>query len=296
MTALEKLKELASLFEREGIDDAAREAALLLTEILHISKTSLHSSPPDISKAECDKIDSLAARRVLGEPLQYIIGHVEFWGLKIHVGKGVLIPRPETELLVEEAIKIIGTRHDFSVGAYSNTPLHMKPTILDLCTGSGCIALALAKEYAGADIYGVDKSAIALPYARKNAAYNGILNVNFIEGDLFASIRPDARFYCIVSNPPYIRRDDIQRLQREISFEPVAALDGGEDGLTFYRRILKQAPHHLKDNGVIILEIGLGQADDIRQIAARHGFRDIRFVKDYAGIDRILVGRFYLAV
>jgi len=285
VTALEKLKELACLFEREGVEDAAREAVLLLTEILHISKTGLHSSPPDISKAESDRIDSLAARRVLGEPLQYIIGHVEFWGLKIHVGKGVLIPRPETELLAEEAVKIVGALH--ATPLYETTPI----TILDLCTGSGCIALALAKEYAGAYVYGVDKSATALSYARRNAEYNGIQNVNFIEGDLFASIIPDACFDCIVSNPPYIRRNDIQGLQKEISFEPVAALDGGEDGLDFYRRILREAPRYLKSNGVIILEIGIGQADDIRQIAARHGFGDIRFMKDYAGIERIFTAR-----
>ncbi len=286
MTALEKLKELARLFEREGIEEAAREAALLLTEILRISRTKLHSSPPEISDTISEKIDSLATRRVHGEPIQYIIGHVDFWGLRIHVGKGVLIPRPETELLVEEAIRLIRGCRDDAESCQAGL------SILDLCTGSGCIALALAKSFSHADVYGIDKSSAALDYAKRNAEYNRIENASFIEGDLFGSLSAHASFDCIISNPPYIRRADIPGLQKEIAYEPIDALDGGKDGLDFYRRILNEASRHLKKNGFVILEIGFDQAEDIRRLAIEHGFKDIRLVKDYAGIDRIFVGRF----
>jgi release factor glutamine methyltransferase len=284
VTALEKLRELAQNLEREGLSDAAREAELLLTAILKISKAELHSFPPDIPDAESREIDTLASRRIQGEPLQYIIGHVEFWGLRIHVGKGVLIPRPETELLVEETIKIVEA-------------LHEKPLrILDLCTGSGCIALSLAKSIPGAYVYGIDKSALALSFANRNAEENGIRNIRFIQGDLFAPVGPDAEFDCIVSNPPYIRRADIPALQREIAFEPVEALDGGADGLDFYRKILTEAPRHLRQNGLLVLESGFDQSEDIRKLAIEAGFRDIHFIKDYAGIYRIFVGRYQRAM
>ena len=293
MTAAEKLKELAGLFEREGIEDAAREAALLLTEILRISKTRLHSCPPDIDATMLEKIDSLANRRIHGEPIQYIIGHVDFWGLRIHVGKGVLIPRPETELLVEETIRLM-RMIDRCMG--EAVPCRVGLSILDLCTGSGCIALALAKEFPQAVVSGIDRSAEALAYASRNAEDNEIGNVSFIEGDLFGPLRRDASFNCIISNPPYIRRSDIPGLQKEIGYEPIDALDGGEDGLDFYRRILDKAQRYLKKDGLVILEIGFGQADDIHRLAVSQGFKDIRFVKDYAGIDRIVVGRLQKAM
>ncbi len=289
MTALDKLRELSQLFDKQGITDPAREASILLTAALDISNARLHSDPPLIEDKISIKLDSLATRRIHGEPLQYIIGHVDFWGMRIHVGAGVLIPRPETELLVEEAIKVMMDAGTERQGDRRDKKKQIE--ILDLCTGSGCIALALAKEFPQSDVYGIDRSAKALDYAKKNAESNGIRNVTFIEGDLFAPVSEDARFDCIVSNPPYIRTGDISGLQREIDFEPADALDGGLDGLDFYRRILKDASRYLKDNGPVIMEIGFDQAEDIRKLASNDGFRHIRFMKDYAGIDRIFAGR-----
>ena len=289
MTALDKLRELSQLFSKEGIEDPAKEAAMLLTETLHINTAGLHTSPPVIDEKVSMQIDSVAARRVQGEPLQYIIRHVDFWGLRIHVGKGVLIPRPETELVVEETIRIM-----MDAGAnrrLTRAEAGSRIDILDLCTGSGCIALSLAKEFPQADVCGIDKSAAALTYARRNAVYNSIENVAFIEGDLFRPLSEDARFDCIVSNPPYIRTDDIAGLQKEIGYEPLDALDGGNDGLDFYRKILQEASRYLKNNGLVILEIGFDQADAIRRLASDSGVRDIRFVKDYAGIERIFTAR-----
>jgi release factor glutamine methyltransferase len=293
VTVLDKLKELSRLFNKEGISDPAKEASIIVKATLNISTARLHTDPSLIDEKASMQIDSLAARRVRGEPLQYIIGHVDFWGMRICVGKGVLIPRPETELMVEETIKIIidsGAKRRFTRSEAGQRPEGLGINILDLCTGSGCIALSLAKEFPQTDVYGVDKSAAALVYASRNAEGNGIKNVTFIEGDLFDPMNENARFACIVSNPPYIRKGDIAGLQREISFEPIDALDGGQDGLDFYRRILAEAPRHLAENGTAILEIGFDQANDIRDLAVRAGFRHIRFVRDYSGIARIFVG------
>jgi release factor glutamine methyltransferase len=283
MNAIDKLKKVSVFFEAQGIEDAAKEAEMLITEALHISKSVFYSGDMEISDETSRHIDSLAARRAEGEPIQYIIGHVDFYGLKINVGKGVLIPRPETELLVEETIKQLKKRFTVHGSRF---------TVLDLCTGSGCIAITIAKHFPDADVYGVDKSGTAIQCATRNAAENNVRNVHFIKGNLFEPVGKMA-FDCIVSNPPYIKTDDIQNLQREIKdYEPVEALDGGEDGLNFYRMIFKNAPKFLKENGIIILEIGHDQADDMGKIAMNAGFKNVTFIKDYAGIKRILVGSF----
>ncbi len=305
MTALNKLKEVVRLFEQNGIEDAPKEAEILIAEVLDIDSSRLYSGDLEIQGSAIQQIDTFAARRVQGEPLQYIIGHVEFYGLKIHVGPGVLIPRPETELLVEETIKAMKNREELcvmgdelkdkdSLSLNSSLFTHhpsLSFHILDLCTGSGCIALALAKHFPEASVIGVDRSEAAMVYATQNAIENKVQNAHFRLGDLYGPVK-GMTFDCIVSNPPYVRRDEIPTLQREVKdYEPVEALDGGADGLDFYRRILKEAPVYLEGGGLIILEIGYDQADDIKEIAAGAGLGDIVFLKDYAGIRRIMVGR-----
>lgn len=273
MTAIDTLKKLSALFESARIADASKEAELLVTELLCISKVDLLLKNIELSKLQSDELDVLARRRMSGEPMQYIIGRVEFYGLRINVGPGVLIPRPETELLVEQVIKMCG----------------MPRMILDLCTGSGCIALALAKNFPQAQVYGVDMSDAALKYAVKNAAANSINSIRFFCGDLYAPVK-GMRFDLIVSNPPYIPKDDIKDLQIEIrDYEPMSALDGGIDGLNFYRRILAEAPQYLNAGGLVVLEIGINQAKDIKHLAEDAGFGNIRFIKDYSGIERIAV-------
>lgn len=325
MTAIDKLKEVSYFLESKGIEDSAKEAEILITETLHIDKSKLYTGSLEISDEASRYIDSLAERRADGEPIQYIIGYVDFYGLKINVGRGVLIPRPETELLVEETIKIIEIEikrirglEDKKTKFFNLTTSHplsfltSELLMLDLCTGSGCIAIALAKHFPDADIYGVDKSDTAIQYATRNAAENNVRNAHFIKGDLFSILcdSPESTtsigirnsgtvpmfavhyFDCIVSNPPYIKTADIHGLQREIKdYEPIEALDGGEDGLYFYRRILKDSPKFLKENGIIILEIGHDQADDVEKIAMNAGFKNVTFIKDYAGIKRIFIGR-----
>jgi release factor glutamine methyltransferase len=294
VTASEKLQQITLLFS--SIEAAAKEAELLLTETLGITKVQLHTAPPEISSKDSEYVDLLAARRLKGEPMHYIVGHVEFHGLRINVGKGVLIPRPETELMAGEVIKMIlaARRRQLLFGLPATDPARgeWKVTVLDLCTGSGCIALALAQEIDRASIVGIDVSDEALSYARRNAEHNWIDNVTFLQGDLFAPLPPDSTFDFIVSNPPYIRRKDIAALQVEIrDYEPLDALDGGEDGLDIYRRIFEGAPGFLTANGMLILEVGAGQSDDIRQLAAEAGFSDSGFIRDYSGIERIFIGK-----
>lgn len=296
MDAFFKIKEIAELFRQNGIEDPAREAEMLVAGLLAVDRAVLYAGDAEITADRAGRIDELALRRTHGEPLQYLTGHVFFCGLKISVGRGVLIPRPETELLAEEAIKTV-QRYAYSVRRLKkhsdfnaepgtpNTEYHLK--ILDLCTGSGCIALSIAGRFPDADIYGADASEAAIGYASRNAVANNIHNVSFRLGDLFAPLG-GMSFDFIISNPPYVRHDEIPGLQREIrDFEPLSALDGGVDGLDFYRRIFEEAPEYLGDSGIIILEAGFGQADAIRQMAQRAGFGQLRFIKDFAGIDRI---------
>jgi len=298
MTALLKIKEITALFRQSGIEEPAREAEMLVTGLLNIDRAVLYAGDADMPADRAKHIDALAVRRTRREPLQYLLGHVLFCGLKINVGSGVLIPRPETELLVEETIKIIqAEKKDESrkIGEQWKSRITDSPIrrfagslrILDLCTGSGCIALAMARHFPGAAVYGVDASWPAVEYATQNALANNVNNACFRHGDLFAPVG-GMSFDCLVSNPPYVRRDEIKTLQKEIrDYEPTEALDGGIDGLDFYRRIFKDASAYLSENGIIMLEIGLGQADAIRQLAQHAGFTQPRFIKDFAGIERI---------
>lgn len=319
-TIIEKFKEIAVILKNAGIVDALKESEMLIMEALHISKAELYTKRIVISEENSKKIDLLALRRVKGEPIQYIIGYVVFYGLKMEVGRGVFIPRPETELLVDETIKIIRQLRD-----ERNREIMR---IIDLCTGSGCIAIALGKHLPFVEVYGVDISDIAIEYAINNAKKNGVNNVHFIKGDLFnihdinklnapltshlsskreernsysfeypSLLSPDCStfsfhsFDCIVSNPPYIKRADIPKLQREIrDYEPIYAIDGGKDGLDFYRKIFTEAPKFLKEKGVLILEVGINQSESLRELAKEREFKKVRFKKDFAGIERIFIG------
>jgi len=287
MKALDKLREATEFLNRYGIEDANREAEIIISHCLGTDRTVLYRDNPKIREEEIERIDEFLKRRSKREPLQYILGYVDFYGLKIKVGKGVLIPRPETELLAKEAIKAV-KREALSV-----------MRILDLCTGSGCLALALAREFPDAKVYGTDTSENAIRYAKENAELNCINNVTFLLGNLFNPIEKlvthhssPVNFDLIISNPPYIRRNDIKNLQLEIKdWEPVEALNGGEDGLDYYRAIIPEAEGYLKKGGYLILEIGTDQSKGVRRIAEEAGFLNISMIKDYAGIERIFVAR-----
>jgi release factor glutamine methyltransferase len=282
MNVLDKLRRMRHMLEKNGVNDADREAEIMVSHALGTDRGSLYSDNPDIPEESILRIDQFVRRRISREPLQYILGYTEFYGIKIMLGAGVLIPRPETELLVEAAIKIVsGFKGESS-----------KVKILDLCTGSGCIALALAQIFTDAKVYGTDISEAALGYAEKNAGINSITNVTFLTGSLFDPLKKNLRFDMIISNPPYIRRQDIKDLQPEIKeWEPVEALDGGEDGLDYYRAIIPEAGTYLKKHGCLMFELGIHQAKAVKKMAEDAGFQDISVIKDYSGIERIFIAR-----
>ena len=209
-------------------------------------------------------------------PIQYIIGRTEFCGLDITVNEDVLIPRPETELLVD---KVAAIARNNGQGI----------RVLDLCTGSGCIAIALTKRVSDCKINASDISDKALDVARLNASRHGVSDkISFFKSDLFGNI--DDRFDIIVSNPPYIARFEFETLQKEVLREPRMALDGGEDGLDFYRKIVADAPDHLRPGGQVIFEIGFGQAGEVCKILQERGvFKVVGIEKDFNGIDRVVI-------
>ena len=287
MTALEKIKEITASLKRFGIDDAHKESEIILIHSLGIDKTALYRDDPVLSEKELRELKEIIKRRAKREPLQYILGYADFYGLKIKVGEGILIPRPETELLVEEVVKAAESiEHRAESTGWK---------MLDLCTGSGCLALAIAKHFPDAKVYGTDISAIAVRYAKENAALNGISNAVFMKGSLYEPLKQlisgmPLKFDVIVSNPPYIKSNDIANLQPEIkNWEPRNALDGGDDGLRYYREILSEAPKYLDMDGFVFLEAGEGQAGDVSGIARSNHFRRVSVIKDYAGIERIVI-------
>jgi release factor glutamine methyltransferase len=214
-------------------------------------------------------------------PLQYVMGRMQFFGLEFEVNEDVLIPRPETEVLVQTVLDIVK-------GSGFQVP---GTRILDLCTGAGNIVISLTKNLTNCKIVASELSDGALRVARRNADLNGVADkIEFIKSDLFESI--DGKFDIIASNPPYIARHEFPSLQKEVLMEPRIALDGGDDGLDFYRRIIEAAPEHLKDGGYIAMEIGYGQAPLIKKmIESKKGFEFIEVKEDQYVIERIVVAK-----
>jgi len=273
--ALDVLRESARALKAAGIEEPGKEAESIITFGAEISRLSLYRDNPSIQPEMLGEIRAMLARRVRREPLQYILGRVEFRGLSLTVAKGVLIPRPETELLIGELLE-----HAKSKEA---------PCVLDLCTGCGPLALSAARELPACRVYATDTSAAALFRARENARLNNIENVLFLKGSLYGPVRGRV-FDVILSNPPYVESSEIDSLQPEIRlYEPRAALDGGPDGLEFYRKILRAAPAHLKPGGAVILEVGFGQAQRVSAIARASGLDVLTIRKDHAGIERVVV-------
>ena len=253
------------------------EAELLFSEVLGCDRIDLYLDKAKlVDKDKLRLISSVLKRRIKGEPIQHILGKIEFMGLEFKVNPDVLIPRPETEILVGTALKYInkekGTR------------------ILDLGTGSGCIAVSLYKNSVDSAIDASDVSNKALEVAGENACLNNA-KINFIQSDLFNALGYK-EYDMIISNPPYIVSAEIRKLQPELRFEPVLALDGGTDGLDFYRRIILGAPGYLKNGGWLILEIGFGQKSAIEKIFLDSGkFEITGVIKDYNNIARVIIAR-----
>lgn len=262
------LKGTKELFEKKGIDES--DAEWIYSIVLGIPRSQLGDKSLVVRSSEAKKIDEIVCKRLTGRPLWYIIGDTEFYGCKINVDERALIPRPETEILADHAIKTVEDGDK----------------VLDLCTGSGCIAIAIAKNCAAkhVQVTASDVSEAAIMLAKENANYNSV-DITFIRSDLFDKIH--GRFNLIVCNPPYIKTSEIASLDREVrDYEPRVALDGGDDGLDFYRRLAREIPRYIAKGGMLMLEVGEGQAEDVLKLFEKRDYAMV--VKDYRGIDRIL--------
>ena len=269
-----------------GVESARLDAELLLGCALGMSREELIvAARRKLSVAESDRYEDLLRRRLNREPLAYITGQQEFWSLGFLVSGDVLVPRPETETLVERALK--------HLAAINN---HEAPRILELGTGSGAIAVALASELPEAEIVATEIAPAALQIARRNASRNGVSNaIRFLQGDLFTALDQELEkeFDLIVSNPPYIPRGEIVHLEAEVSrWEPRAALDGGVDGLDFYRRIIEEAPGYLRQGGAVAVEIGatMGSAA-LALFRNSAAYLDAQVYQDYSDRDRVVIAR-----
>ena len=267
LMGMQKLKEAQ-------IGEAQLDARLLLEEVCGTDhNTLLCHGDWEVSEAEEEQYRKALEQRAVHVPLQHLLGYQDFMGLRFQVNEYVLIPRQDTEILVEEAMRY----------------LHDGMRILDLCTGSGCILLSLLHYSNDCEGVGVDISQEALQVAAQNAELLGI-RADFLKSDLYEKVT--GKFDLLVSNPPYIERKVIPTLMEEVrEYDPYIALDGGEDGLDFYRRIIGGAQDYLKRGGQILMEIGSGQAKAVSELLRKAGFKEIDVCRDFAGLDRVVSGR-----
>lgn len=284
MTVLELLNWSTNYLKNHRIANPRLNAELLLARSMNLSREGLYIHlNGQVKEKEKEVLERMIEKRILGKPLQYILEHQEFWSIDFKVDPRVLIPRPETELLVEQAISIL-----------SKNSLGRAPFVLEIGTGSGAIATSLAKEWRDIFLVATDISRDALLLAEENAKSAGVLSqVKFLNGDLFDPfrlIRGRELFDMILSNPPYIIRSEIQRLPKELrDYEPIGALDGGEDGLEFYRRIISQAPFYLRKGGWLLLELGQGQGKKVSDMMEDEGELNIpELIQDFSGIERVV--------
>lgn len=273
MTYKETIDLGTRILELAGIEEAENDAWLLLSKECKMDRTAYYMHMKDeILPEQLNEYKGLIKKRAERVPLQYITGEQEFMGLTFHVNSNVLIPRQDTETLVEEAIKLV----------------EPGMSILDMCTGSGCIIISILKKCSSIQGTGSDISKQALNVAKENAKLNNVA-VDFERSDMFENLSD--KYDMIVSNPPYIRSDVVPTLMPEVcEFEPLDALDGHEDGLYFYRKIIKECKSFMKEDGKILFEIGNDQGQAVSDMLTYAGFRNVRVIKDLAHNDRVVVG------
>lgn len=309
--------------KQSGIRDAKGDSFYLLEHVTGINRGQYYAiHHQEMPQEEQEVYFALIQRRCMRMPLQHLIGSTEFMGLPFKVSPDVLIPRQDTECLVENALAWMKQAlrcEEVSGQSKGETPqkkfqeLNQRETeieeyrILDMCTGSGCILISIlyhankafgAKEFRKTKGVGVDISSKALALAKENAKKNGLCGttnresqVTFIESDLFNQLHPKEKYQLIVSNPPYIPTKEIEGLEEEVrSHDPVLALDGGEEGMYFYRQIIGQSTRYLVEGGVLMMECGWNQGEEISQMMKENGFDPVRIIKDLNGLDRVIVG------
>jgi release factor glutamine methyltransferase len=280
-TILEVLRWTIGRFERHGIVSARLDAELLATQAFGRTRVELytHFDQP-LGDPELAAYRGLVQRRMAGESVAYILGRKEFWSLDLQVDARVLVPRPDTETLVEQALELLKAMPDHGRAL----------RVADIGTGSGALALALKKERPGDEVFAVDISPDALEVARANATRLG-LDVTFLQGDLVAPLAGLGPFDLVASNPPYIPSQDIAGLSPEVRREPILALDGGADGLVLVRRLASEARNVLAPGGALAMEIGAGQAPAALEILRGQGYAGTGARRDLASIERVVLGR-----
>lgn len=276
MTIKEILIEGIKLLKENNIENPVQISKIILANILQKTKEYILINENEVIELKKYQLFIKQINKVAGGiPLQYVTNKQEFMGMEFFVNKNVLIPRADTEVLVEEALKLIDRKNNLS--------------IIDMCTGSGAIAISIAKYSENNKIYAVDISNSALEVAKKNAIKNGVdKKIEFINSDMFENIDESKKFDIIVSNPPYIETKIISSLDKQVQNEPKIALDGGVDGLNFYRNILINSKKYLKENGVIAMEIGYNQKEAVTKLFKKE-FKNVYCKTDLSGNDRVIV-------
>jgi release factor glutamine methyltransferase len=279
MTVLELLQTTTAYFGKKGVEQPRLSIEHLLADSLGKKRIELYLEfDRSLSALELEPLREKVRRRAEGEPLQHLLGHWDFYGRTFKTDKRALIPRPETELLVDTLLKEV-------------TKGEPSTRLVDVGTGSGVLAITLALERPELEVFALDLSEEALALARENAERLGVLDrVAFRRSDLLEGI--EGPFHWVVANLPYIPTSDLNGLQREVKYDPGLALDGGKDGLTIIKRLIESVPGKIASNGMIALEIGQGQSQRVLGFLAEHNYRDISIKKDYQGVERLLIARY----
>lgn len=263
--------------ESAGIEDFVFEAKQIIKHITGFSNAQILAGyTKKLTQFQQNNLTAIIKQRKVRYPLQYILGKWSFYGREFTVGPGVLIPRADTETLIDKAVELLSKRQN--------------PRVIDLCAGSGAIGITIGLLNKDAEVTLLEKYNEAARYAYKNIIDNGAENVLLYEGDVLTGDQNDKEYDLIVSNPPYITSEDMAKLQPEVQFEPATALEGGKDGLDFYRAIVENYKNSLKKGGFMVFEVGIGQADDVADILKSAGFSDVGSAKDFGGIDRVVFG------
>lgn len=274
VTRREWWRQATARLQESGCEDAAFDARCLLEDIGGLPRGN-HPDEVPLSTTVEDRLSAALDKRAAGYPLQYILGQWDFLSLTLSVGEGVLIPRPDTEVLCEEAARRLGR----------------SPRVLDLCAGSGCVGLGVASLRPDAEVTAIELSERALPYLQENIARYPALQVTALQGDVLTDApRFSAEYDAILSNPPYIPTDDLSGLQREVRYEPEMALDGDTDGLRFYRVIASEWSHKLRPGGLCAVEVGIGQAPAVAALFTAAGLTDVQCIRDLGHVERVVLG------
>lgn len=275
-TIFESYNNCKKELEKAGIEDYVFESKQIIKHITGYSNAQiLQKYTEQLTEFQENNLTVIIKQRLIRYPLQYILGRWNFFGREFFVGPGVLIPRSDTETVMDVCLEFIKGKE--------------KADVLDLCAGSGCIGITIKGECPKSQVTLVEKYDEAISYTQKNAKHNNI-DVKIVKGDVLEGCECENKYDLIVSNPPYITAEDMKSLQPEVQFEPKTALDGGEDGLLFYRAIAEKYKTSLKENGVLVFEVGINQSESVKEILRENGFKDVSSRKDLNDIERVVFG------